>query len=251
MNASLTAAFVFGIMAAAVILGRVLRRVIPDDHLVPETKDAVKLAMGVVATMAALLLGLLVNSAKGTYDNERSEVFQIAAKVAFLNRVLELYGPEATPVRAQLHSAVEDATIQIWLQGESRQGQFFSNSKSGKAMNDGLQHLAPQNDEQRGFKAQAIALTFELGQLRSLVLAQSASSILTPMLIVVIGWFVLIYSCFSVISPPNGTVTIALMISALTVSGAIFLILELDQPFSGLMQISSEPILNAVSQTGK
>ena len=103
MNTTLTALIVFGCLVGAVLLGRMLRRLLPEDHLTADSRDTIKLAMGLVATMTALVLGLLVSSAKGAYDAKRSEVIQMAAKVAFLDRVLAVYGPEAAEARARFH----------------------------------------------------------------------------------------------------------------------------------------------------
>ena len=114
MNPTLTALIVFACLIAAVLLGRTLRGLLPEGHLSTESKDAVKLAMGLVATMSALVLGLLVSSAKGAYDTERSEVIQMAAKVTFLGRVLAAYGPETAGVRAQLRETMEEGIRQIW-----------------------------------------------------------------------------------------------------------------------------------------
>ena len=114
MNPTLTALIVFACLIAAVLLGRTLRGLLPEGHLSTESKDAVKLAMGLVATMSALVLGLLVSSAKGAYDTERSEVIQMASKVAFLDRVLAAYGPEAAGVRAQFRDNVGEGIRQIW-----------------------------------------------------------------------------------------------------------------------------------------
>ena len=102
MNATFTALIVLACLIAAVLVGRTLRALLPQDHLSTESKDAVKLAMGLVATMSALVLGLLVSSAKGAYDTERSEVIQMAAKITFLGRVLAAYGPEVAGVRSLL-----------------------------------------------------------------------------------------------------------------------------------------------------
>src|SRR6184192_3345250 len=107
MNTTLTAVIVFGCLIGAVLVGRILRRILPESHLNADSRDVVKLAMGLVATMAALVLGLLVSSAKGSYDTERSEVIQMAAKIAFLDRLLTAYGPEAAPARAQVRQVVE------------------------------------------------------------------------------------------------------------------------------------------------
>src|SRR5260370_37222766 len=114
MTIPLTAVIVFGCMVGAVLLGRALRRVLPEEHLTADSRDTIKLAMGLVATMAALVLGLLVSSAKGSYDAERNEVIQMAAKVAFFDRVLTNYGPEAAGARAGFHEVVKDAVRPMW-----------------------------------------------------------------------------------------------------------------------------------------
>jgi len=110
MNITLiAAAILFVCLVGAAWLGRRVRRYLPENHLSADSKDAVKLAMGLVATMTALVLGLLVSSAKGTYDTARSEVIQMAAKIAFLDRVLGLYGPEATDARGEFREAIAEA----------------------------------------------------------------------------------------------------------------------------------------------
>ena len=116
MNSALTSSIVFACLVAAVLLGRTVRRYLPEQHLTGDSKDAVKLAMGLVATMTALLLGLLVSSAKGTYDNQRSEVIEMAAKVTFMDRAFAAYGPDAAAVRAQFRATVEAAVHRMWPQ---------------------------------------------------------------------------------------------------------------------------------------
>lgn len=111
--------------------------------------------------------------------------------------------------------------------------------------------LAPHDDTQRSLKAQATTLVMEFGQLRSMLTAQSVASISRPMLIVVICWLMLIFLSFSLLAPPNPTATVALVASTLSVAGAIFLILEMDLPFEGMIRISSEPMLRAISHLAK
>jgi len=251
MNTTLTALIVFGCLVGAVLLGRTLRRVIPEEHLTADSRDTIKLAMGLVATMAALVLGLLVSSVKGSYDTERSEVIQMAAKVAFLDRVLAIYGPEAAEARTRFHEAVKEAVMAMWPREASGSAQLAPNPKPGNAVYAAVKDLSPHDDMQRKLKDQATTIATDLGQLRSLLVAQSVPSISTPMLIILVSWLVVIFLGFSVLAPPNATVMFALMVSALAVSGAIFLILELDQPFDGLIRISSEPMLNAMQQFAK
>ncbi|MEI8042775.1 MAG: hypothetical protein WCL11_15290 [Verrucomicrobiota bacterium] len=248
MNPSFTAIVITACLFGTVLLGRRIRQFLPEHHLSADTKDAVKLAMGLVATMSALLLGLLVSSAKGSYDTLRSEVIQMAAKVTFLDRVLGLYGPDAAPLRVQFHAAIEEGTRQIW----SASGATAApNVHAGDGLYTGILALSPRDDTQRALKAQAANLAVDLGQLRTLIHAQSRASISRPMLVVVVLWLVIIFLSFSVLAPPNATAALALFASALSVAGAIFLILEMDRPFTGLIQVSSEPLATALGYPGK
>ena len=129
MNSTLTSIILLLALVAMVLLGRTLRRHLPDDHLTADSRDAVKLAMGLVATMTALLLGLLVSSAKGTYDSQRIEVIQMAAKVAFLDRVLTAYGPEAAEARARFRDAVAEAVRRMWPDEAAAQAQLLPNAQ--------------------------------------------------------------------------------------------------------------------------
>jgi hypothetical protein len=251
MNTTVTAVIVFACLVGAVLLGKILRRLLPEAHLTADSRDTIKLAMGLVATMAALVLGLLVSSAKGSYDTERSEVIQMAAKVAFLDRVLAIYGPEAAGARIRFHEAVKAAVQQMWPAEAGLPARLVPNTQAGNVVYGAVQDLSPHDDTQRKLKDEATTLATDLGQLRSLLVAQAVPSISTPMLIILVSWLVVIFLGFSVLAPPNATVMFALMVSALAVSGAIFLILELDQPFAGLIRISSEPMLNALHQFAK
>jgi hypothetical protein len=250
MNSAITAAVLFVCLAGVALLGRRVRRYLPEEHLSGDSKDAVKLAMGLVATMTALLLGLLVSSAKGTYDTMRSEVMQMTAKVVFLDRVLGLYGPEAADARGELREAVADAVRRIWP--EERSGpQLAPNEQMGDTFYVTVQRLSPHDDRQRALKTQAATLMVEIAQLRSLLQAQSVPSISRPLLIAVVSWLVIIFLGFSLVAPPNATTTLALIGAAFSVACAIFLILGLDHPFGGLIGIQSEPMLNALSHLAK
>lgn len=251
MNTTLTALIVFGCLVGAVLLGRGLRRMLPQEHLSADSRDVIKLAIGLVATMSALVLGLLVSSAKGSYDTERSEVIQMAAKVAFLDRLLAIYGPEAAEARVRFHDAVKQSVQQIWPEETRQPAQLAPNSQAGNIVYGVVQALSPHDDAQRKLKEQAISVGVDIGQLRSLLVAQSVPSISTPMLIILVLWLAVIFLGFSTLAPPNVTTILALGVSAIAVSGAIFLILELDQPFGGIIRISSEPMVNALSQFAK
>src|SRR5919197_523454 len=251
MNITLIAAVLFVCLIGSALLGRLVHRYLPEDHLSADSKDAVKLAMGLVATMTALVLGRLVSAAKEAYDTNRSEMIQMASKVAFLDRVLALYGPEAAEARGDLRRAVADAVRRIWATDQTRRAQLAPNQQVGDALYLSIQKLSPHDDAQRALKTQIAALIVDLGQLRSLLVAQSIPSISKPMLIILLLWLVVIFFCFSLIAPPYATTTLALVASAFSVAGAIFLILELDHPFGGLIHIPSEPLINMLDHLGK
>ena len=207
--------------------------------------------MGLVATMTALLLGLLVSSAKDTYDTVRSEVIQMAAKVAFLDRVLAAYGPEAVGARVACRDVVADAVRRLWPEEKAGFAQLAPNKAAGDAFYFAVVRLSPHDESQRALKAQAESVMVDLAQLRSLLQAQAIPSVSKPLLIAVVSWLVVIFFGFSLVTPPNATAILALVASAFSVACALFLILELDHPLSGLTRVSSEPIVNLLNQLGK
>ena len=246
MSEIFTAALVFGCLTGAVLAGLYLRRHLPADHLSTESRDTVKLAMGLVATMTALLLGLLVGSAKASYDTSRTQVIQMAAKVAFLDRVLSGLGPEAASTRSQLRASVEAGVMQLWPAVADAPAQRPLTAHSGDALFAAIQALTPQNEVQAALKAHAASLAIDIAQLRTLLVAQSVPSISVPLLVAVVVWLAVIYFAFSLLAPLNSTTLVALIASALSVSGAILLILEMDSPFGGFLHIPSEPIFRAM-----
>jgi Protein of unknown function (DUF4239) len=251
MITAITAVILFVCLVGITLLGRRVRRYLPEDHLSADSRDAVKLAMGLVATMTALLLGLLISSAKGTYDTVRTEMMQMAAKVGFLDRVLALYGPEAVGARGECRDAVADAVRRMWPGERGERAQLAPNKQMGDAFYVAVHRLSPRDDSQRALKTEAVNLMVDLGQLRSLLQAQAIPSITRPLLIALVSWLVVIFLGFSVVAPPNATTTLALVASAFSVACAVFLILELDHPLGGLIRIPSEPMINVLNELAK
>ena len=244
-------ALVFAILFGAAGLGMRLRSALPDHHRSPETKDSVRIAMGLVATMAALVLGLLVASAKGTYDVEKTEVTESVAGIKFLDGVLRDYGPDAQPARDVLRRAVEQALIRLWPEENSQHVPLDPSPYWSTSMRHALMGLTPQTEVQRELKAQALALASHIGQTRWLVSEQAKTPISLALLIVVVAWMAIIFVSLGLFAPDNGTVVTAFGSAALSVAGAMFLILELTRPFSGTVRISSEPLRSAIEQLAR
>jgi len=244
---SITSILVFACLVIAVLLGRASSQRLSPHHLTVETRDTIKLSLGLVATMSALLLGLLVSSAKGAYDSQRQQVDVLAAKVATLDRVLNLYGAESAAAREALRATVENAIARAWPQQAEAASDLTPDFRSGDALYRAVQLLVPSDEMQGQLKGKAADLTLELAEGRALLLSRALVGVSTPLLLIVVTWLVLILFGFSVLAPRNVVATAALTVAAAAVWGAILLMLEYYEPFDGFIQISSDPMAAAIS----
>ena len=251
MSAMAISWIVFACVFGGALLGMFLRNALPEHHLNEDSKDVVKLGMALIATMSALLLGLLIASAKGSYDAQSGEVTQLSVNIIQLDRILARYGPETKGVRDVLRRTVLSLD-RNWSEGTSRSEKLDSAAMraGGASFYEKIQELSPRNDFQRSLQGQALQIALDLGRGRTLLLEQAGSSIPTPFLVVVVFWLAVIFISFGLFAPYNATVIATLFVCALSVSGAIFLILELDSPFAGIMQISDTPLRNALALLG-
>ena len=251
MNPIEISAIIFSCIFGAAMLGLWLRGVLPEHHLNAETKDLVKLGVGLIGTMAALLLGLLVASAKSAYDVRGNELTQMAANTVLLDRALVHYGPAAAPIRGLLKVAVARMIDQVWGQDSANAGVALPASQPLGVVYDKVQELEPHSDAQHAIQSQAESVLVNLGQERLLLFAQNESSISTPFLVVVVFWLSVLFVSFGLFAPRNPTAIVTLLVVAISVAGALYLILDLDHPFSGLMQISSASLRSALLVLGK
>jgi Protein of unknown function (DUF4239) len=241
-------AFIF----AGTFLGTFLRTILPGHHLSGDAKDVVRLGVGLVATIAALVLGLLIASAKGSYDTQSSQITQMTAKLILLDRILAQYGRDADPARDLLRRSVAPLVERIWRENRSNSAQAapFEPSTAAETAFGKLQELSPRNDAERSLQARAIQIGTELAQTRLLLFTETGNSIPTPFLVILVFWLTIIFASFSLFARLNLTVIAALFLFALSAAGALFLILEMSQPFTGLMAISSAPLRGALGPLG-
>ncbi len=242
---------VFGCLLCSALLGSALRRVAPNHHLAADSRDALKVGVGLIGTMAALVLGLLVASAKTSYDNQRSELTEMSAKLVLLDRILAHYGPESKDVRATLRLAVEQTIQQTWRSDQPRPSPSELRTGGHEGIYEQVQALSPASDSQRTLQAQAVNIVVDLSRTKWLMAAQGVNPMPTAFLVVVVFWMALMFLSFGFLSPRNASVIITQVLCAVSVAAAIFLILELYRPFDGLIQISSSPLQYALSQMGR
>ncbi len=252
MNSLAISGIIFACVCGGALLGMVLRAVLPAQHLGSEAKDVVKLGMGLLGTMTAMVLGLMIASAKSTFDTQRTGLAQLAGNVIMLDRILEHYGPESKDAREMLRASVADMIARTWAAESSAAGQTGSGRTEGRyeGLFEKVEALAPKNDAQRAWQAQALKLCTDMAQMR-LGVVRPEGEFHPHALPVSDGCLAgLIVRQFQPLCASQSNRDCHFVGFMLAVSSAIFLILELDRPFAGVIQISSEPLRAALTILG-
>jgi len=233
------------------LFGRRLQASMPDDLFSADLKDVLKVIIGVLGTLSALLLSLLINSARTSYDQQHQEIMEMSAKLLSLDRTLARCGPEAAPMRRDLKLLVGKAVEELWP-ADSAVPAKLEAPLTEEVWVQSLQALAPKSESQRIDRDQAVGLATDVLNLRWLLYEQSGGSIPGMLLAVLGAWFLLIFLCIGLISPRRspGLLRVLVLSSCLSVSAAMVLGLELDRPFDGILRVSGEPVRKALSHLG-
>jgi hypothetical protein len=239
---------VFAVIFGGALVGALVRPLLSEAHLHPDSKDLVKMATGLIGTLAALVLGLLIASAKSSFDQKTTQVRQMTATVILLDDLLAEYGPEAASLRNLLRQTIPPLANRIWHEEQLPTGKLvrFESTAESAAFENQIERLSPNNDMQRSLQSRAIQAFTEGAQIRLLLFAQAGNSIPVPFLIILVFWLSAIFVSFTLFARTNLVVMAALFVCALSFAGAIFLVLELDNPFAGLMGISSATLRNVL-----
>ena len=248
MNDLVISLIVFALIFGGALLGVVVRPWLSESHLHPDSRDVVKMATGLIGTLTALVLGLLIASAKSTFDQKTNQVRQMTATIILLDELLAQYGPETTSVRNLLRQSIQPLADRIWHEEKMPTDKLvhFESTAESLAFENELERLSPRNDAQRSLQSRAIQAFTNGAQIRLLLFAQTGGSIPTPFLIILVFWLSAIFLSFTLFARANLIVMASLFVCALSFAGAIFLILELDNPFTGLMGISSATLRSAL-----
>jgi hypothetical protein len=250
MSPAVLSCLIFALTLGGIALGALLRTTLPQHHLSKESQDVVRLGAGLVATIAALVLGLLIAAAKGSFDTQSGQIRQITADVILLDALLEQYGPETQPIRVAMRSAIGPLADRIWHEKATDAARPFATDTEAESVYIAIQALSPKNDLQRSLQGRAAQISTDLAQTRLLLFAESDGAIPAPFIAILAFWLVIIFASFSLFAALNVTVFSFLALFALSASCAIFLILELSQPFTGLLMIPSGPLRNVLGPLG-
>ena len=253
MSAQLIAFIIFALMLSGMALGSYLRLVLPDEHTQADSKDILMTAAATMGTLIALIIGLLVTSAKSTYDDTNASITQGGAKIITLDYYLSHYGPEAKELRVLLRQSTAAAIERIWPD-EGAQGAVWAKMAAADETADlynKIRELSPQNDAQKYLQTQALQIAADMMQTRWMLIEQSQINLPRMFLSVLSFWLIVLFVQFGLLAPRNRTALSAVFICALSMAGAIFLILELNHPLEGRIKISSAPMQKALSLIGK
>jgi hypothetical protein len=251
MNPTIVGIIVFALTFGGALLGMWLRTLLPEHHFNAESKDTVKVGIGLIATMTALVLGLVTASAKSSFDAVDSAVKNAAIDVLALDRTLARYGSEAGEIRKALQHAIGARIDMIWPQGSSKPANLDPMGSGAGAeaerLADAIRALKPRDDSQRALQSRSLEISEALLQARWLVLAAAEPSVPVPFLVILLFWLAITFASFGVFAPRNATVLAVLFVCALSVSLAVFLVLEMDAPFDGLLKVSADPLRYAIA----
>ncbi len=253
MSGTTIALITAGCIFSGTLLGLILNKMVPQHHLNADSKEAVKVGAGMISMMAALVLGLLVSSAKSTFDSTNAAVTQGGAKVILMDRLLANYGPETKEVRNELRRNVAAAIRMLWPEEgptESNWQSFERNAPMEKLLEQ-IRELKPQTEAQRFLQAQAQALGHEILLTRWLQIEQAYVPLPMPFLVILLFWLTLLYTSFGLLAPRNATVITIMLLGALALATALFLIVEMSRPMAGAIKVSSSPLRNALEHLGR
>jgi hypothetical protein len=253
MNHLVVALIVFIVVFGCALASSYLRAVLPEHHLSDESISMVKLTTGLLATLAALVLGLLISSAKGSFDTTNGEVVHSAVNVVRLDRVLARYGPETRDIRAQLKRNTA-AAIALLAAGDPAQVMRMTGPEAiakAEEFQRQVENLSPHNAAQSQLQTKALQIVDEAYTTRWLALLQEKASIPTPLLVVLVVWLGIIFGTFGLFAPRNGTTITVLVMGALSAAGAIFMIMEMNTPLDGVVRVSLAPMRAALAIIGQ
>jgi hypothetical protein len=248
LSAVNVALIAFGLILVSIAIGLMMRAWLPETHISGDSKEVIRLATALIGTMAAVVLALLFASTRTSFETTNNSVGRMTTSVIELDHMLQEYGPEGRALRMALRRDVVAIVASIWQDDAAAQGQARADTPTAQVtILTLLRQMTPATPLQSALQVHALAVSNDLVQIRLTLLAQPTDSLSRPFVIVLVLWLSFIFLSFSMSAKANTTLVIVLVICAFSASSAIYLILELGQPFDGLMQIPNGPLSNALA----
>jgi hypothetical protein len=267
MNEFLYSLLLFLILLGSSLAGVLLRPLLSERHRGAETVDLVRLVVTMLVTFAALVLGLLTNSVKASFDQINNDFRGYAVDVISLGRSLEEYGPEAQPTFELLRRYTAAAIASTWIDEPPPPGNYYSRSEGAPeagtelessaleavlvSIEQQIRRLDPADTMHRTLAADCLVRFQRLVEDRWRLIEEAHSSITLPFCLVLTLWLVIVFACFGLSAPRNLLVVTIIALGALSIASAVYVILDLDTPFSGGLTIPSQPMRDALAHLGR
>jgi len=222
---------------------------LPNHQLSKETHDAVKVGVGMVVVLSALLLGLLIASVKGTFDTAARDLKRFATQIVVLDHTLRAYGPQADPARSLIRQYTEQALAGTWP--SDNEPEVVDDPRAEQLLyqlQDAILALAPETSRQRSFSDEMKGEVRRLIELRWTLVEEATTSLNVPLVTVLVIWLAVVFASFGYNVPRNPLVVTTFLLCAASVGAALFLIIQMDRPFEGLIKISPAPLRSALAQ---
>jgi hypothetical protein len=253
MSARETALIIFICVFAGGLGGLALRARAPDRYFDADSRDAMKLVVALVSTVTGMVLSLLVNSSNSLLNTQQGEVQQLSAHFVELDHRLALYGSEASEVRAMVREVVEAEIQRLWSTDGAEAASLAASpaTREGNDVYARIVALKPQSDAQRFAQSRALQSVTDMAHIRLLMSAQASEAIPWPFLSILVFWLIALFAGFGLLARRSAMMVTSLFVGALVVAGALFLVVEMRHGYTGLIQISSEPLKSALTQIGR
>jgi hypothetical protein len=239
---------IFVLLSTVALSALYLHQRLSDHQLTKETQDAVKVGVGMIVILTALLLGLLIASVKGTFDTAGRDLKHFSTQIVLLDRTLRAYGSQGDSARTLIRQYVEQALAGTWpsdnapeVRDDPRAEQLIYQ------LQNAVLSLAPESPQQRALSDEMKGEVRRLIELRWTLIEEGATSLNVPLVTVLVIWLTLVFASFGYNAPRNPLVVITFTLCAASIGGALFLIIQMDRPFEGLIKVSPAPLQNALA----
>jgi hypothetical protein len=240
-----------GGMLGGAAVGSWLRDRLPEHHLTDEATGVIKSGVGLISTLAALILGLLISTAKISYDSTATQVNQITSDLVLGDQQLAAFGPIANEARQALRELSQALAAGIWGGPDQRKHPGFVASDAWKRFSAAIDQLPATTDQQRNLKKQIDEVVSRSVQARLRLFAEAGGALPLPFLLLLVFWLTIIFASYSILGAMNLTVKAFVLLFALSAAGALFLISELNSPFSGLLKLSERQFQETLAPFSK
>lgn len=236
-------------LIVAALGSRALYERLPERHRVSETENIVRLIANIFVVLASLVLGLMINSARTTFDGVDKAVHAYATQIILLDRVMRQYGPETEPARQSLRAYVDQAARRM-AQSDPVLGSRTAESLLNDVGN-GLRALKPVDADRAELKQRAERRFETVYEMRWALVEQSEGSIPLPLTLLLVAWLMMVFASYGYRAPHNVVMVASFVVSAALIAGTIYLTLDMDIPFDGTIQVSPLPLERALAEMSK